>query len=71
MSADPVLLEQEGWERRFMVAGERIEETAELYRRLGYAVRLEHPSAEELREECGDCRLALAFFRVVYTRRAP
>ena len=71
MAADPVLLAREGWERRFMVAGERVEESAALYRRLGFAVRIERPAAAELREECGDCRLALTLFRVVYTRRQP
>jgi hypothetical protein len=32
-------------------------------------VRLETLSPEELAEECGDCRLALELFRVVYTRK--
>ena len=36
---------------------------------LGHEVRLETLSPEELAEECGDCRLALELFRVVYTRR--
>ncbi len=58
-----------GWERRFMAAGPRIEESVALYRALGYEVRLARPSAVELREECGDCRMALELFRVLYTRR--
>ena len=52
-----------------MAAGDRVRESAALYRRLGFAVRIEQPTAAELREECGDCQLALTLFRVVYTRR--
>ena len=71
MAADPLLLLNEGWERRFMAAGERAQESATLYRSLGFAVRLEQPTPAELREECGDCQLALTLFRVVHTRRLP
>ena len=71
MATGPALLTREGWERRFMAAGDRIEESAEIYRRLGYTVRIELPTPAELREECGDCQLALTMFRVVYTRRSP
>lgn len=31
----------EGWEERFSAAGARLEETADLYRSLGYEVRIE------------------------------
>jgi hypothetical protein len=58
-----------GWTRRFMAAGSRVAESAQLYQSLGFEVRLEPPGAEDLREECGDCRLALATFKVLYTRR--
>ncbi len=64
-------LDREGWERRFMAVGPRLEEAVALYERLGFAVRLEPPTAQELRVECGDCRLALELYRVLYTRRAP
>jgi hypothetical protein len=58
-----------GWVRRFMATGPRVEESVALYQALGYDVRLVRPSAAELREECGECRLALELFRVLYTRR--
>ncbi|GAG01564.1 unnamed protein product, partial [marine sediment metagenome] len=47
----------------------RLLEVREVYEMLGHEVRLETLSPEELAEECGDCRLALELFRVVYTRR--
>lgn len=58
-----------GWERRFIAAGPRVEESVALYRALGFEVHLARPTTEELREECGDCRMALELFRVLYTRR--
>jgi hypothetical protein len=64
-------LERDGWERRFMAVGSRLEEAVALYRQLGFVVRLELPSAEDLREECSDCRLALELYRILYTRRTP
>lgn len=60
-----------GWERRFLAVGARLAEAEELYRRLGFEVRLEPPTDEDLREECGDCHEALQQYRVVYTRRVP
>jgi len=64
---DPLLAE--GWERRFLAVGPRLEEARELYERLGFQVRLEPPTDADLREECGDCHEALQRYRVVYTRR--
>jgi hypothetical protein len=66
---DATALAAAGWERRFMAAGPRVEESVALYRALGFDVRLARPGAAELREECGDCRMALELFRVLYTRR--
>jgi len=60
---------REGWARRFLAVGLRLDEATALYRSLGFDVRLEAPSAEDLREECGDCREDLQRYRVVYTRR--
>ena len=62
-------LAREGWIRRFVGGPPRLREVRELYESLGNDVRLETLSPEELAEECGDCRLALELFRVVYTRR--
>ena len=63
--------EAEGWTRRFMAAGDRLVEAVRLYGERGFEVRLERPGAEDLREECSDCRLALEQFRIIYTRRPP
>jgi hypothetical protein len=62
-------LAREGWIRRFVGGPPRLLEIREVYETLGHEVRLETLSPEELAEECGDCRLALELFRVVYTRR--
>jgi len=62
-------LARAGWIRRFVGGPPRLLEVREVYEMLGHEVRLETLSPEELAEECGDCRLALELFRVVYTRR--
>jgi len=64
---DPLV--QEGWERRFIAVGSRLDESVALYRELGFEVRLELPAAADLREECGDCHAALQLYRILYTRR--
>jgi len=61
-------LQREGWTRRFTISPARLEETVELYRSLGYEVHLEPLSPDELEEQCQDCRLAVVFFRILYTR---
>ena len=52
-----------------MAVGPRLEEAVSLYEDLGFEVRLDKPTPDDLREECFDCRLALELFRVLYTRR--
>ncbi len=66
----PDPLEAEGWERRFIAVGARLTESVALYEQLGFEIRLEVPSEQDLREECGDCRAALLLYRVLYTRRS-
>jgi hypothetical protein len=61
-------LAREGWRRRFIGGGPRLDEIVQLYESLGHQVLLEPLTVEELAEECGDCRLALQLFRVIYTR---
>ncbi|MFQ5856125.1 MAG: hypothetical protein ACE5LU_10820 [Anaerolineae bacterium] len=61
---------REGWTRRFVAAPVRLKEAVELYEAIGYEVHLEPLGPEELQAECGDCRLAVALFRVIYTRRS-
>lgn len=62
-------LAREGWVRRFVGSPPQLEEQLELYRSLGQEVRVEPVLPDELDEACGDCRLALTVFRVIYTRR--
>jgi len=64
-----VELAREGWTRRFVGGPPRLQEVKELYESLGLEVHMEPLRAEELHGRCGDCTLALTFFRVVYTRR--
>lgn len=68
---DPALL-AEGWERRFIADGHRSAEVVELYRQLGYEVRLEPIRAAEIPEGCSGCQLVfLLQFKTVYTRKRP
>ena len=62
-------LARDGWERRFVAVGSRLDEATALYEQLGFAVRLEPPTEADLREECSDCYAELQKYRVVYTRR--
>jgi hypothetical protein len=67
-------LEAEGWTRRFTAIGLRLGEVVELYRGLGYEVRLEpadasNTSEARLNEEaCARC-LVITLARTIYTRR--
>ena len=47
----------------------RLEEMSDLYRSLGYEVRLEPVERGELPPECGDCPAAMVLARVIYIRR--
>ncbi|HLZ21791.1 MAG TPA: hypothetical protein VKQ30_06695 [Ktedonobacterales bacterium] len=67
---DP-LLERNGWTRRFTAIGARLDEAIELYRGLGYQIRLE--PAERGSEEaaptagCEQC-FVMTLARTIYTR---
>lgn len=66
---DPALV-AEGWERRFLGDAARVQEAADLYRELGFEVKVVPLDTEELAAECQDCYLAgLANFQTVYVRR--
>lgn len=62
-------LAADGWERRFAVLPPRLDEMSDLYRSLGYEVRLEPVERGELPPECGDCPAAMVLARVIYIRR--
>jgi len=68
---DPALV-ADGWERRFVTDGMRSQEVVDLYRQLGFEVRLEPILPPEVPDGCADCQLVVLFqFKTVYTRRPP
>jgi hypothetical protein len=48
-------LEEEGWVKQTTIGEPRLSEIAELYKSLGYEVRLESVKLDELDEECRRC----------------
>ena len=69
LKPDPALV-AEGWERRFTADEQRAKEAMELYSQLGFEVRAEPVRAEELQDDCGDCRTIVSFhFQTIYTRK--
>ncbi|MFV2006921.1 MAG: hypothetical protein ACC667_05720 [Longimicrobiales bacterium] len=46
-----------------------MQDSIDLYESLGMEVMLDDLSANELAAECGECALAVTFFKVLYTRR--
>jgi hypothetical protein len=66
--ADPARLAQ-GWERRFIAHGARLDEMVRLYEALGYEVVADPVSGGRPGVECEGCRLATGLgFKLIYTR---
>ena len=66
--ADPALVAQ-GWVRRFITDGKRVQEAIDLYIDLGFEVHVEPLGEDELPESCEGCQiLMLQIFRTIYTR---
>jgi hypothetical protein len=67
----PAALREEGWMRRFTAVGARLNEAVELYRSLGFEVRLEpaEPGAEQVADSaaCSEC-FVMSLARTIYTR---
>jgi len=61
-------LAADGWQRRFVGSPPKLFEHVELYESLGQEVLLDPMLPAELASECAGCGLALAVFKVVYTR---
>ena len=70
MAPDPVRLAA-GWERRFVAAGERLEEMLELYRELGFEVVADPVPQEATDAGCAVCLSGRPEYRAIYTRRGP
>ena len=51
----PRRLEKEGWIKRTTIGEPRLSEIIELYKSLGYEVRVEPAKLEELDEDCKRC----------------
>ena len=67
--ADPARV-ADGWERRFIADGPRVEEMIQLYRELGYEVVADPIEPEHLGGDCEDCQLVIRLrFRMIYTRK--
>lgn len=62
-------LEAEGWQRRFIFDVQRTDELIESYRELGFEVRVEPVSIEQLSEACAACKIVFKNFRAIYTRK--
>ena len=62
-------LAADGWNRRFTGSPPRLGELTELYESTGQDVLLDDVLPGELATECEGCTLALALFKVIYTRR--
>jgi hypothetical protein len=68
--ADPKLL-AEGWQRRHLADANRAEEAVELYRSMGYEVRVETLTPDDFGPQCAQCALAGCRACVlIYTRQA-
>ena len=63
-------LERLGWVRRFVADELRLSEAVELYKSLGYEVRLEPAVFDETSEECKKCLLYQDCdkYKTIYTR---
>ena len=68
---DPILV-HEGWQRRFMADPDRAKEATQIYRQMGYEIRVEAIKPSELSSICGDCReVACKAYVTIYTRKVP
>jgi hypothetical protein len=69
--SDTRAAELRGWTRRTTIDEPRLSELVELYEELGFEVRLEPMSFEELMDQCSECMLSEPDrFRTIYTRPA-
>jgi len=62
-------LKRQGWVRQFVTDEPRLSEAVELYRSLGYEVRLEQASFDEVNQMCVNCLWTdCARYKIIYTR---
>ena len=64
------LLERKGWARQFVADEPRLSEAVELYQSLGYEVRLEEASFEEVNQMCKNCLdIDCSKYKTIYIRQ--
>jgi len=62
-------LKRQGWIRQFVTDEPRLSEAVELYKSLGYEVRLEQASFDEVNQICVNCLEAdCVRYKIIYTR---
>lgn len=69
---------KEGWEKRFVACEPRLSEMVDLYREIGFEVRLEPlPSEDEIKDgECSEKGCTVCYqadryrYKIIYTRPA-
>lgn len=63
-------LERQGWRRQFVAGEPRLTEAVEVYKSLGYEVRLEPPFLDKASEECKKCLLHqdCSKYKTIYIR---
>lgn len=65
-----VELERAGWQRQFITEEPRLSEAVELYRSLGYEVRLENACGDFPLPECASCYETLCDkYKTIFIRR--
>lgn len=63
-------LEKEGWIKRTTIGEPRLSEIVELYKSLGYEVRVEAVKLDELDEECRRCyKNEVDKLKIVYVKK--
>lgn len=59
------------WVKRNITDEYRVKEFVEIYKMLGYDVKIENLKPDEFQDECNECmKEAPERFKVIYTRRA-
>jgi hypothetical protein len=64
-------LARDGWVRRFVASGPRLDEMVALYLSLRLDVRLELLSRRDVDDDCADCLTGGPEPRIIYTRERP
>lgn len=63
-------LKRRGWVRQFVTDEPRLSEAVELYKELGYEVRLEPASFEEVNQICKNCLEAdCERYKIIYIKK--